>query len=293
MRTIAFATWQGLPDLTADDRLAVAPLATHGVRVVPYDWQGPMPDGLDAVVLRSCWNYHLEEAAFRAWLDALEARGVPVLNPVAVARWNLEKGYLRALAARGVRLPTTAWVARGAATPLAELLDGHGLDHVVVKPSVSGTAYRTWRTSRERAAADEAAFAGLVADAGVLVQAFVPEVLVAGEVSLVFVRGAFSHAVRKRPAAGDFRVQSDFGGSRERFSPAPRLLAQAEHVLAAVAAELGQVGEDLLYARVDGIEVDDAFVLMELEVLDPELYLAQDPAAPGRFADAIARALPH
>lgn len=284
MLRVGFATWAGAPAGTADDLLAVAPLARRGIAVVPFDWQGPQPADLDAIVLRSCWNYHLEEAGFRAWLDRLAAGRVPVLNPVPVARWNLHKGYLRELTAQGVRLPATVWVERAAPGSLAALLHAHDLDHVVVKPVVSGTAYRTWRTSRARAAADEAAFAALVADAGVLVQAFVPEVLEAGEVSLVFFRGEFSHAVRKRPCAGDFRVQSDFGGTREPVQPSRRLLAQAEDVLANVAGEL-------LYARVDGIEVDGALVLMELEVLDPELYLIQDPAAPDRFAAALAAML--
>ncbi len=282
--TVGFATWHGAPDLTADDRLVVAPLASRGIAVVPFDWQGPTPAGLDAIVLRSCWNYHLAEAGFRAWLDQLEAAAIPVLNPVAVARWNLHKGYLRELADQGVRLPATAWVERASPETLAAVLHAHDLDHVVVKPAVSGTAYRTWRSSRAQAADDQAEFAALVADSGVLVQAFVPEVLLNGEVSLVYFRGAFSHAIRKRPCAGDFRVQSDFGGTREPISPSPRLLAQAEEVLA-------QVDGELLYARVDGIEVDGELVLMELEVLDPELYLSQDAAAPERFAAALAAAI--
>ena len=289
MLKIGFATWPGAPDLTADDRLAVAPLAALGIHVVPLDWHAPLPADLDAVVLRSCWDSHQVTQAYLAWLDGLEAAGLPVLNPVPVARWNLDKTYLRTLAERGARLPATAWVPRGEAPDLAALLDAHGLDHVVVKPVVSATAWRTWRTSRARAERDQAEFAAQVAEEGVLVQAFVPEVLIDGEVSLVFFRGAFSHALRKRPAVGDFRVQQDFGGTREPISPSPRLLAQAEGLLCLLGPEL--VGPGLLYARVDGIEVEGELLLMELEVIDPELYLAQDPEAPARFAAAVYDAL--
>lgn len=283
-RRVGFATWDGAPALTADDRLALGPLAAHGIAVVPFDWRAGVPAGLDAVVLRSCWDAHKRLPEYRGWLDALEAGSVPVLNPVPVVRWNLDKAYLRELAAGGARLPATAWIARGEAPDLGALLEAYDLDEVVVKPIVSATAWRTWRTSRADAARDQAEFKALVADSAVLVQAFVPEVLVEGEVSLVFFHGAFSHALRKRPAAGDFRVQQDFGGSREPFVPTPRLLAQAEAVLALAAP-------GLLYARVDGIEVDGALVLMELEVIDPELYLVADPEAPARFAAALAAAV--
>ena len=115
-----------------------------------------------------------------------------------------------------------------------------------------------------------------------LVQPFVPEVQDPGEWSLIFLDGVFSHAVVKRPAAGDFRVQEEFGGTRHPADAPPELVAQAERVLALA-------GERTLYARVDGVVRGGLFQLLELELVEPSLFLDVVPAAAERFADAVVR----
>lgn len=285
MRRVAFSTCAEIPLLAEDDLLAIAPLRERGVEVVPWIWDAPEPPpDLDAVVHRSCWDYHLKPAAFLRWLDTLEASGLPSFNPAPLVRWNLDKRYLRDLAARGVRIPDTVWIEKGERVDLAELLRAHGLDEVVIKPQISLSAYGTFRASRASAAAAQAQLDTLVAERAMMVQAFLPAILERGELSFVFLGGQHSHTVRKRPCAGEFRVQQDHGGSRSLEDPPPSLIAEAARALFADAPPL-------LYARIDVVETSEGLVLMELEAIDPELFLAQCPGAPERFADSLARAL--
>ena len=117
MATIAFVSAAAQPPFNADDALAIAPLEALGHRIVPWVWDaGPLPSTIDAVVVRACWDYHRKVAGFRAWLDALEQRAVTVINPAPLLRWNLDKLYLRELAAAGVPIPRTVFVPQGPAT---------------------------------------------------------------------------------------------------------------------------------------------------------------------------------
>jgi glutathione synthase/RimK-type ligase-like ATP-grasp enzyme len=160
---------------------------------------------------------------------------------------------------------------------------------VVIKPSISGGAWHTLRGT-----VGDAAFAAAVAqlprDCDYLVQPFVPEIVSDGEWSLLYFAGAFSHAVIKRPAAGDYRVQGEHGGSAEPAQVDAATLAAADRALAAVAA-LGH--GDHAYVRVDGVVSGGRFLVMELELIEPFLHLAAHPAAAERLAqDVAARLLP-
>lgn len=285
MARIAFVSAASEPPFNTDDAHAIAPLEARGHTVVPHVWDaGALPDDTAAVVVRACWDYHRKVTEFRAWLDTLEHHDVVVINAVSVLRWNLDKFYLRELADAGVPIPPTVFVPRGPAPSLVSLLAEHGFAQAVVKPAVSLSADRTWRCDVETAAAQQHDFAALLAGGGALVQAFVPEVQTDGELSVVFFEGRFSHAVRKRPRAGDFRVQADHGGTRASMTPSESIVAQAAECLA-------RARRSPSYARVDGIVVGDTFVLMELELIDPVLFLAYAPAAAERFAAAIDAAL--
>lgn len=234
-----------------------------------------------AVVIRSCWDYHTRLAEFTRWLDRLERAGVPVSNPPALLRWNADKVYLRDLAARGIPIVPTRWVSQGETLSLTEVLRAEGWRDVVVKPAVSAAAFHTWRVSAPEAEASAERFQALVAERDVLVQAFVPEIERGGEWSFCFFGGRYSHAVVKRPRPGEFRVQEAHGGTAELAEPGPGLLAQAEAVVAALPAPA-------VYARVDACQVNGRLQLMELEALEPSLFLALHPEAPARFATAIA-----
>jgi hypothetical protein len=237
------------------------------------------------VVLRSPWDYHLRLPEFAEWLDAREREGGALLNPAPLVRWNLHKSYLDDLAAAGCSVIETVRVARGTATSLAALLDRRGWREAVVKPAVSASAHRTFRVARHEAPPRQGDLDAILSEGDALVQPLAPEILDAGEWSIVFVAGAFSHAVLKRGAAGEFRVQEEYGGRAAPGDPGPGVKAQAAAVLAAAPGRA-------TYARVDGIVRDGSFVLMELELIEPVLYLGTDPPAAGRMADAVLASYP-
>jgi glutathione synthase/RimK-type ligase-like ATP-grasp enzyme len=282
---VALATYSKFPALTDDDRPLVPALAGRGVEAHAVVWDDPHVDwtAFAAVVIRSCWDYHLRHDDFLAWVAALERAGVPVWNPPAVLRWNAEKTYLRDLAERGVPVVPTRWIERGSAATLCDVLHDAGWDRAVVKPAISASAHETWQTSRATAARDELRFRALVDRGRVLVQPFMEAIVSAGEWSLVFVGGAFSHAMLKRARAGDFRVQTEHGGTATPGDPGSHIIEQAGSALQA-----GPPGtSDSLYARVDGCAVDGDFVVMEVELIEPLLFLGWHPGAADRLADAL------
>lgn len=256
-------------------------LRTRGASVEALPWDAPDVrwEGYDAVVVRSTWDYHRRPEAFRRWLDALGVLRVRVWNPVPLLRWNMDKRYLSRLADRLPVVPGEL-VEAGSAATLDSILERRGWRAAVVKPTISASGEDTWRTDVDRAAGDAGRFRELVGRGAVLVQPFVEQVVTEGEWSLVYFRGSFSHAILKRPRRGEFRVQSQHGGRSEPARPPPALLAQAGRVLA-------QVDEPWLYARVDGCVVDGAFLLMELEMLEPALELWAEAGAAQRFAEAV------
>ncbi|HEY6223599.1 MAG TPA: hypothetical protein VIW26_07440, partial [Gemmatimonadales bacterium] len=257
-------------------------LVARGARPHAVRWDDAAVDwrGFDVVVLRSCWDYHRRTAEFRDWLTARERDGTRLWNPAAVVCWNLDKSYLRDLRAAGSAVPDTVWIEPGNAPDLAALVVSRPWERAVVKPRISLSAHDTWITDREHAAGDQDRFARLVAERGALVQEFVPEVTRAGELSLVFVAGRFSHAVCKRAGPGDFRVQHQYGGSAEPVTASAAARHGAEQALAAVPGAW-------LYARVDGVERDGRLMVMELEVIEPELFLVWSSEAVRSFAQAI------
>jgi glutathione synthase/RimK-type ligase-like ATP-grasp enzyme len=281
---VALATCARVPDLADDDRLLLHELTRRGVDARPAVWDNPRVTWpvFDRVVIRSCWDYHRRLPQFLAWLDRLEHLAVSVWNPVPLVRVNAHKSYLRELEAAGLPVVPTAWLARGSDCDLRSLLHERGWDRAVIKPAVSASAFRTWRVSAPDTTTDVArrTFRKLLAESDVLVQRFLPEIERYGEWSFVFLGGAFSHAVLKRPAAGDFRVQAEFGGSFLEQTPPRPAVAQA-------LAIAHHIPRPWAYARVDAVLTERGLTLMELELIEPQLFLACHPTAAARFADAI------
>lgn len=286
MQRVAFVTYREAPHLTVDDALSVGPLAALGIRVEALPWDDDSADWspYDAVVVRSCWNYYLRPTRFAAWLDRLMADGILLANPPVLLNWNASKLYLLDLQARGAPVIASVHVPRGADTTLVEVCAQTGWAELVVKPLVSADGHATRRLRAPVSDRDARAFARLVRERDVLVQRLLPEVARDGEWSFVFFAGAFSHAALKRPGAEDFRVQARYGGTVQPVAAPDALVEQA-------AALLAQAPAPAVYARVDGCVIGDQLVLMELELLEPLLYLACHPGAPGRFAMAIRRYL--
>ena len=279
---VALATSRDVPDLTADDRRLAAALRRRGARAEAAVWDDAAVDWprFDRVVIRSCWDYHLAPERFLAWVAAREADGTSLWNPPALLRGNVHKSYLERLAADGAAVVPTRWLRRGAAAALADVLAAEGWSEAVVKPAVSASAFRTFVVGRGAARQRQRDLDALLAERDVLVQPLVAEVVSGGEWSLVFLPDGFSHAVLKRPRAGDFRVQSEFGASTAAAPPPPALLRDAEAIVARLPAPW-------LYARVDGVESGGGLLLMELELIEPALFFGECPAAAERMARAI------
>jgi glutathione synthase/RimK-type ligase-like ATP-grasp enzyme len=230
--------------------------------------------------VRSCWDYHLAPVRFLAWLEGLRERGIRVANGVDAIARTLHKRYLLDLHhAHGVPIPPTVLVPRGDRPTLSELGAELGTNEFVVKPAISLSAFDTHRLHAEAPDAQRTLDA-LLAPHDMLVQAWLPEIA-AGEYSLVFFDNAYSHAVMKTPATGDFRVQRDHGGTHRAIAPPAFVVDAARRVLDAMGASFD-------YARVDGVVVRHRFLLMELELIDPVLFFGlADEGARTRFADAL------
>ncbi len=279
---VALVTCEALPQLHEDDQLLAVALDEIGIDARPVIWSDAGIDWLafNALVIRSPWDYFTRPEEFHAWLNARIASGVRMFNAGEVLEWNFDKRYLQDLAAAGAPSIPTIVVPPGECPDIAALAGARGWDEIVVKPTISGGAYQTHRFRIGDAARYREDIARTLRDRGVLVQPFLPEILSAGELSLLFFDGVFSHAVCKRPKEGDYRVQFQFGGTSETVEVRDEWIAGARACIAAAPALP-------VYARVDGVVQDGKFLLMELEVFEPLMFLARHPLAPGRFARAI------
>lgn len=282
---VVFATCQHQPLLAPDDQPLADALKARGVDVSPIPWTELDPFSiLDAppIVLRSTWDYHRLPTMFLAWLQALEDSGRPCWNAPPVARGNVDKIYLKQLESAGIDIPKTHWLDQADNDAIRRALDAAGWDRAVLKPRIAATAYGTFIVDRDSALSDDDLVPARAS--GALLQEVIPEIVERGEISLVYFDGAFSHAVVKRAKDGDFRVQKDFGGSVAITSPSPAIHAFADRVMT-------QVPAGCLYTRIDVVESSRGPLLMELELIEPELYFLYAPEAADRLADLIVQRL--
>jgi glutathione synthase/RimK-type ligase-like ATP-grasp enzyme len=283
--TVALATSEDFPGLDPDSQLLLPVLAERGIDATPVVWSDPGVDwsSYDTIVIRSTWDYFLRAREWAGWLDRIEAAGVPMLNPLGIVRWNSHKSYLEQLAGAGVPVVDTVMTRGTGAVDLADLMAGAGWDDAIVKPAIDGGAARLFRVRDVPDA--QARFDELTAAGDVLVQPFLPSIETEGELSLFYFGGELSHTVVKRPKEGDIRVQPQHGGSYELIGPTSEMIHVAARVFDAIEA-------DLLYARVDLVRApDNTLRLIELEAVEPLLFLELDDAAPRRFVDALAERL--
>jgi glutathione synthase/RimK-type ligase-like ATP-grasp enzyme len=284
--TVVFVVDDRTVGVTPDDAVLADAVRRRGLSVRPVVWSSA-PSSFavgDVVLIRSPYDYVERPAEFRSWLDDLDECGATALNATPLLRWNMHKGYLDDLAARGVAVVPTEVLAQGSTRSLAAALADRGWSRAVVKPAIGASARQTISVdgadavSRERG---EAHVRRLVAREDVLVQPFVASIQTDGEVSLVVIGGEITHAVLKQPTAGEWRVQSEFGGAAVRVP----VTAEHERVVASV---LGAVDGAPIYARVDLVGIDGELHLMELELIEPELFFRIAPEAADRLADRLA-----
>ncbi|WP_308799868.1 ATP-grasp domain-containing protein [Agromyces silvae] len=279
-RLPGFVTWE-VPDieaLFADDRRLLEALARLGVDAEPVVWSrdGVDWDAYDAAVLRSTWDYvdHLDE--FLEVTAAIDASRCVLLNPVDAVRWNADKHYLDDLDRRGVPIvPLVRGTAAEAPRLRAAAVEA-GWDDLVLKPAVGVGGSGVVRTD---ASGLTAALEALASGIELMVQPFAESILGEGELSFAFVGDGLSHALRKRPASGDFRAHGIYGGTIELVEPAAADTAEVDAMRA-------RLPFDLLYARFDVVRFGGRLAVLELELIEPMLYLDLAPGSADRLAEA-------
>lgn len=283
MPRIALLTLEDRTGYVIDDEIAVAELLRRGFDAAEVPWSDPGVDWstYDLVIVRTTWDYHLRPDEFLEALARIEASGTILENPRALVVWNLDKRYLRELEGQGVSIVPTVWGDGGAAKDFTALFAQLGHQEIVVKPVVSANAVDTFRLRAPLTDDQAAELVRTFADRSWLAQPFVQSVLDEGELSVFYFDGRLSHAIRKVPMSGDFRVQEEHGGSIADVPITDELRRAADHVIHTVRPVPFQ-------ARVDLVRMaDGTLALMELEMIEPSLYFRTHAEAPANFARAV------
>jgi len=278
MADFTFVTYAGLPGLDPDDRLAVVELERHGASVAAQVWNDPAVDWAQAgtVVIRSTWDYNLHHQGFLSWVDRVAAV-TAIWNPAALVRRNSMKTYLRDLDRRGVPVVPTVWIDRGGPCDLRRLMRDRRWESAVVKPVV-GLATAGVRMVAPGDEDAQAHLDALLTTGGAMVQPFMPSVSTYGERALVHIGGAYSHAARKI-AFQPLAVAGEAGEVAAIASPEERAVADRA---------IATLDTPWLYARVDVVPDEQGRpIVLELELIEPSLFLSLDAGAPKRFADAL------
>lgn len=288
MKSIALATFHGEPALFRDEAPLIPALEKRCIRAVPTIWNSPEVDWscYDAVLIRNTWDYHQQTQVFRAWLTHLEKLSIPVINPPDLIRWNMDKRYLKVLSEMGIRTVPTVFCEENSFN-LLDILQENQWQEAVVKPIVSASGENTWQVRLDSAENEQQSFEWIASQFGAMIQAFMSQIS-EGEWSFVFFDGEYSHTVLKIPPEGSMFTHEERGATLQLVEPSPTMIEQAQSVIEA-AQKI--TGIRPIYARIDGVLDGDNFILMELECVEPELYLSRYEGAGTRFADVILKAL--
>ncbi len=285
-KKITLATCLEQPALSASDTLLKSALEAEGFLVSSAPWNGsfaPFAEA-DMVLIRSTWDYFDKLDEFYGWLEKMQSAHLQVENSPEILRWNACKDYLFELSSAGVNLLPTLKVDPTPAAILATA-KAQNWHRVVLKCLASGGAKGLSVFHIDEPGAIEAALQAALPyqQHGLMLQPFYPQIE-HGELSLLFFGGQFSHAVLKRPKSGDFRVQSVYGGAYDLFEPDQATLEVARQILSKAP---GGAQQPPAYARIDGLLIDGAFQLMEMELTEPELMFEQMPSAAKRLAAVL------
>ena len=265
-----------------EDRLVQEALERLGLKVTKKDWADPNFDWSSSKTLlfRSTWDYFHRFNEFEHWLNRV-SKTTQLINPAAQILWNMDKHYLQDVAEQGVNTVEGHYIKRGSKTTLAELHQKLGWNETVIKPTVSGAARHTYRLNPNNYAAHETLFAELIQAEDFILQPFQKNVLTKGEVSHVIIHGKYSHSILKLAKEGDYRVQDDHGGTTHAYSASSAEIAFAEKGTRACKTLP-------IYARVDAIwDNNNELALIELELIEPELWFRENSAAADKLAVAI------
>ncbi|MBC2846769.1 ATP-grasp domain-containing protein [Winogradskyella flava] len=269
-------------NVIAEDALVMNALGKLGLKTIRLAWNDPDFDWSTtrSVLFRTTWDYFDDFAKFSEWLNYI-AKVTTLINSERLIRWNIDKHYLQHLNINGVHIAQTLFVEQGNSKTLKTLHHETGWNETVLKPCVSGAARHTYRLNTENIADHEAIFKSLIAQEAMMLQPFQHKIVTEGEVSMMVFNGIFTHAILKRAKTGDFRVQDDFGGSIQDYTPTDKEIEFAINTVNAC-------NELPIYARVDIFNDNNGNItLAELELVEPELWFRNHPQAALILAEAV------
>ncbi|MGW8121317.1 ATP-grasp domain-containing protein [Roseivirga echinicomitans] len=270
-----------IQNILTEDQLVLSALEKKGLKAVRKSWADPDFDwsATDKVLIRTTWDYFDRFDEWQQWLDLVSEKST-LINPVDLVRWNMDKHYLGDLQKRGINIPKTHYIEKGTTTSLKELHAKIGWEETILKPCVSGASRHTYKLNAKNIEAHESVFQSLIRDEAFMLQPFQKNIY-KGEISLMVMGGQFTHAVLKIAKPGDFRVQDDFGGSVHDYQPTQAEMDFAEKAVAACSPSP-------YLARVDIIrDNNDELAIIELEMIEPELWFRLNPKAAEVLADCI------
>jgi glutathione synthase/RimK-type ligase-like ATP-grasp enzyme len=275
MPKIAFATYSELPNLSENDRLLIPFFQEKGFDIIPEIWDNPETnwEHYDAVLIRSTWDYYLKPEKFKAWVSQFLNSKTKLFNAPEIILKNSHKFYLKDLQDKGVNIIPTIFSSEN-----VSVNDLKKWEKVVIKPAVSAGSHET--EVFENATITEEILEAKIGKGDWLIQPFLEEIQDAGEISMLFFGGNFSHAIQKVPKSGDFRVQKQFGAEYLKFEPSNELLSIAINIVKIS-------GKESVYARIDGVMTKNGFLLMEVEMIEPDLFFEYDFEGPNRFVEAV------
>ena len=278
---IALLTCTKWPQLTAADQLLIPELEKHGLRAEAAIWDDNAVNWAkyNVLIFRNTWDYYEKEEQFNHWLDKIKALGIKTLNSLEIIRQNKHKFYLRELQNQGIKIIPTIFIESTNDLNLPAVLPPDW-DKAVIKPAFSAGSYNTQVFEAKHVEQINTVYQPIAKKKDLLLQKFIPEIQTHGETSFVFFNKKFSHCINKKPKDGDFRVQVQFGGKYTAIHPDPALIEKAKQIL-------DTFSEPLLYARVDGIAINDDLLLMEIECIEPDLYFDLCEGSMQRFVSSI------
>ena len=278
---IALLTCKKLPNLTESDQLLIPALAKHSItaKAVIWDEEAVNWTDYDYLIFRNTWDYYEKQQEFDFWLTKMEKLGIKTLNSISIINQNKHKFYLRDFQKQGITILPTVFIDRTENLNLSEIIPKHW-KKAVIKPAYSAGSYQTQVIEISETENINQQYKPIASEKELLLQEFMPQIQTLGETSFVFFNKKFSHAVNKKPVEGEFRIQSQFGGIYKLVQPNLELVNKAQKIV-------NTFQGDLLYARVDGIVIENELHLMEIECIEPDLYFNLSENSQTKFVTAL------
>ena len=285
-KRVAFLSTDNLENFFTYDKLLIEPMKKIGWIAEEISWRKENVNwrDYDSVIVRSTWDYQNDSEKFISVLEKIN--NVSHLeNDLDLMKWNMNKNYLFDLEQKGVKIVDTIWE-NNFKTNLAHIyFEKLNTDEIIIKPNISANADNTFRLTKEKLKQNLKVLEKIFWTREFMVQPFLKNIIDEGEYSLFFFNGKFSHSVLKKPKGNDFRVQEEHGGNIQPFKVSSELILIAENII----KKLSTIP---LYGRVDLVRTkENEFALIELELIEPSLYLNKDDQSPLRFVKAFAEKL--